>query len=468
MISKGQNQMNTYDLIVIGAGPGGYIAAIRGSELGLKTAIIEKDSLGGVCLNVGCIPSKSLLKNAELVRTLRKESETFGIRASDLSFDYAAAVDRSRKVSKRLNQGVAFLMKKNKIDVYNGKASFTDPKHVRVSLNSGEDEFLEAADFIIATGTVPTELKGMEFDGERILNYRQAILQTALPNSVVIIGGGAIGVEFATIWSAYGSAVTVVEMQPNLLPNEDPEAGRELERSFKKQGIDVKTGTRLKSIDKVPDGVMIHLINEKGESEVSAQQVLIAVGFRPNPAELNLEAAGVKTTERGWIDCDPFGKTAANHIYAVGDITGKILLAHSAMTMGRIAVEQIGGLITEPLNLDLVPHCTFSFPQVASFGLTEASADARKIKIKAGKSAFLANGKALGMNENEGWIKLICDATDHRILGATMIGAEVCELLPELTLAATKQLTAEDILMNIHAHPTLSEGIAEAAGNLLI
>jgi len=242
-ISKGQNQMNAYDLIVIGAGPGGYIAAIRGSELGLKTAIVEKDSLGGVCLNVGCIPSKSLLKNAELVRTLRKESETFGIRASDLSFDYAAAVDRSRKVSKRLNQGIAFLMKKNKIDVYNGKASFMDPKHVRVSLNSGEEEFLEAADFIIATGTVPTELKGMEFDGERILNYRQAILQTKLPNSVVIIGGGAIGVEFATIWSAYGSAVTVVEMQPNLLPNEDPEAGRELERSFKKQGIDVKTGT---------------------------------------------------------------------------------------------------------------------------------------------------------------------------------------------------------------------------------
>lgn len=459
--------MENYDLIVIGAGPGGYIAAIHASELGLKTAIVEKETLGGVCLNVGCIPSKALLKNAELARTLRIDSETFGIRMTNLQLDYSLAVERSRKISRRLQQGVAFLMKKNKIDVYEGIASFLSPKQINVAQKTGEEVKLTGNAFIIAAGTIPIALRGMEPDGEKILNFRQAILQTSLPKSIVIIGGGAIGVEFATIWNSYGSNVTIVEMQDQLLPNEDPEAGKELAKSFKKQNIQSRTGTRLLSIDKTQDGVVVHVSDQQGESEISAEQVLIAIGFTPDTKTLNLEAAGVKLSERGWIETDDYGKTNRDSIYAIGDITGKILLAHAASAMGRIAAEKIAGGQPHPFDKDLIPHTTFSFPQVASFGLTESMAEKRSIPIKVGKAQFLPNGKALGMNENEGWAKLICAEENHQILGATLVGAEVCELLPELTLAAAKKLTAEDILANIHAHPTLSEVISDAAENLV-
>ncbi len=459
--------MDKFDVIVIGAGPGGYVAAIRAAELGLKTAIIEKDSLGGVCLNVGCIPSKSLLKNAEVARMLRKETETFGVTLNGLELDYSKAVERSRKVSKRLNQGIAFLMKKNNITVYEGAASFISEHKLLIILKSGESLELQADHVIIAAGSHSTPLKGMEPDGEKILNYRQAILQTTRPDSIVIIGGGAIGVEFATIWRAYGTEVTVVEMMDQLLPNEDPEAGKDLEKSFKKQGMKVLTGTKLESVDKTDQGVTVHVSDSKGKSDLSADQVLIAVGFAPSSAALNLPAAGVKTSDRGWIETDLYGKTNIDSIYAVGDVAGRILLAHTASAMGRIAAEKIAGREPKPFNLDLIPHTTFSFPQVASFGLTEAEAIKRGLKVKSGKALFLANGKALGMNEYEGWAKLVCDADSHVLLGAVMLGPEVSELLPELTLAAANQLTVEDILTNVHAHPTLSEIISDAAENLL-
>lgn len=458
--------MKEYDVIVIGAGPGGYTAALQTAANGLKTAIIEKDSLGGVCLNVGCIPSKSLLKNAELARTLRKDAKTFGISCDNLELDYSAAVARSRKVSKRLNQGVAFLLKNAGVDVLFGRAEFNGPHSVHVFMNDGTEEDLSAGSVIIACGTKPVEIPGMMPDGEKILNYRQAILQPELPGRVVIIGGGAIGVEFASIWSAYGSSVTIVEMQSHLLPNEDAEAGAELERSFKKQGIKIKTGTALCGVDKTENGVIVHLRQDETESTVEADQVVIVVGFRPAAADLCLEKAGVECTERGWIRADEAGRTSVPHIYAIGDIAGKVLLAHTAEAMGRMAGDLIAGKDAAPVRYDLMPHATYSHPQVASFGYTEESAKAAGISYKTGKAGFIANGKALGLGENEGWVKLLCDAETNTIIGAVMVGPEVSELLPELSLAAAHGLTAGDVARNVHAHPTLSEVIMEAAASL--
>lgn len=457
--------MKEYDVIVIGAGPGGYIAALQTAKNGLKTAVVEKDSLGGVCLNVGCIPSKSLLKNAELARTLRKDSKTFGIFCDSLTLDYAAAVERSRKVSKRLNQGVAFLLKNAGVDIYLGHAEFLDPKSVHVVLNDGGEENLTGNSIIIACGTKPVEIPGMLPDGEKILNYRQAILQKTLPNRVVIVGGGAIGVEFATIWNGYGASVTIVEMQSHLLPNEDAEAGAELERSFKKQGIKVKTGSALCGVDKTGDGVVVHLKQNDVESTIEADQVVIVVGFRSNAPELGLEKAGVTVTPRGWIETDDMGRTCVPHIFAIGDVAGKVLLAHAAEAMGRMVGDLIAGKDPAPLRYDLMPHATYSHPQVASFGYTEEAAKAAGLDYKTAKSAFIANGKALGLGENEGWVKLLLDSKSDAVIGAALVGPEVSELLPELSLAAAHGLTAADIALNIHAHPTLSEVIMEAAGS---
>ncbi len=458
--------MKEYDVIVIGAGPGGYTAALRAAKNGLKTAVIEKDSLGGVCLNVGCIPSKSLLKNAEIARILRKDSKAFGVSCENLSLDYAAAVERSRKVSKRLNQGIAFLMKNAKADVIFGKAEFLDAHTVHVALNEGGEEDLRAENIIIACGTKPVEIPGMMPDGKKILNYRQAIMQTVLPQRVVIIGGGAIGVEFATVWNSYVAAVTIVEMQEHLLPNEDAEAGAELERSFKKQGIKIKTGTALCGVDKTDEGVVVHLKKDEAESTVEADQVVIVVGFRSNAADLKPENAGVALTTRGWIETDDMGRTSASNIYAIGDVAGKVLLAHTAEAMGKMSADLIAGLDPAPLRYDLMPHATYSHPQVASFGFTEESAKAAGRAYVIGKAGFIANGKALGLAENEGWVKLLCDAETHALIGAVLVGPEVSELLPELSLAAAHGLTAEDITLNVHAHPTLSEVIREAAESL--
>lgn len=459
--------MKAYDVVVIGAGPGGYIAAIRAAELKMKTAIIEKDHLGGVCLNVGCVPSKSLLKNAEMARFLRKDTKTFGVTIDNLTLDYAAAVERSRKVSKRLNMGVASLMKQHGVDVYMGTASFSKEGTIVTTLSDGGEERLTAKDVIIATGSHPIDLSGMEADGERILNYRHAILQTRLPKDIVIIGGGAIGVEFATVWNAYGTKVSIVEMQQHLLPNEDAEAGLELERSFKKQGIKLYTNHALSGIEKTETGVSVTIKSTEKELVIPAEQVLIAIGFRPNSEIGGLQEIGVERNPRGWITTNDFFQTNIPHIYAIGDVTGKVLLAHAASAMGRFAAETIA-LHQPPMpRMDLIPHATYSFPQVASVGLTEESAQAKGIPYVTGKAGFIANGKALGLGENEGWIKLICHAETGKLIGAVLIGPEVSELLPELSLAIAHEMTALDIAMNIHAHPTLSEGIMEAAQSIL-
>ena len=459
--------MEHYEVIVIGAGPGGYVAALRTAENGLKTAIIEKENLGGVCLNVGCIPSKSLLKNAEAARLLRKDYKTFGISFENGNADYPAAVERSRKVSKRLNMGIRSLLKNADVPLYEGTAEFVTNHIIKVRAKDDSETELEADSVIIACGTSPVEIPGMLPDGERILNYRQAILQTKLPKSIVIIGGGAIGVEFATVWASYGTDVTIVEMQGHLLPNEDAEAAAELERAYKKMGVKIRTNTALTGIETTENGVTVHLRSGETESAVEAEQCAIVVGFRPNTKTLKLEAAGVNVNARGWIEADNYGRTSVPNIYAVGDIAGKVLLAHNASAMGKMVGDLIAGKDPRPVRYDLIPHATYSHPQVASFGLTEEKAKAEGIAYQIGKSAFLANGKALGIGENEGFVKLIC-APDGKLLGAALVGPEVSELLPELTLAAAAGLTAADIAYNVHAHPSLSEVLMEAAEQITV
>ena len=455
--------MTEYDVIVIGAGPGGYVCAIRAAQLGKRTALIEKEFLGGVCLNIGCIPSKALLKNAEIAHTLRERGNEFGFKVDGLELDYGAAVKRSRRVSGRLTKGVGFLMKKNEIDVHMGLAAFTGPKTIMVTDDNGEETTLSAKDIVLATGATPMVIPGLEADGERILTYREAILQEHLPESVVIIGAGAIGLEFATIWSAYGVDVTLVEMLPRIAPLEDDEVSQELTKAFRKRGIKVRAGTKVEGIEKLNDGVKISISGADSELVLEAEQALLAIGFRPNTKDLDLQAAGVEVNKRGFPKIDDRMATSTAGIWAIGDVTGKLMLAHVASAMGIICAENIAGVDTVSLNYEMMPRATYSHPQLASFGLTEAQAADRGLEVKIGRFPFQASGKALGMGDYGGWVKIVTDAKNGEILGAHMIGPEVTELLPELTLAQMMELTPAEIARNVHAHPTLSEVVMEAA-----
>jgi dihydrolipoamide dehydrogenase len=455
--------MSDYDVIVIGAGPAGYVAAIRASQLGLKTAVVDKQWLGGVCLNVGCIPSKSLLFNAEIAHTLRKRGKELGFSFDNLELDFGAAVKRSRQVSNRLTRGVGFLMKKNKIDVHMGTASLASQDTVAVTDENGETVTFKAKQIILATGASTMLLPGVEIDGEHVVTYLEAILQEKLPKSVVIIGAGAIGVEFATIWSSYGADVTVVEMLPSLVPMEDAELGAELAKAFTKEGIKVMTGTRVEGIEAAGDGVKVTVSGEAGEQTLEAEQAMVAIGFRPNSANLGLEAVGVAVSERGFIEVDERMATNVPGIWAIGDVTGKLMLAHVGSAQAIICAENIAGMEAATLDYEMMPRATYCHPQVASFGLTEAQAAERGYEVKVGRFPFQANGKALGLGDYAGWVKLVTDAKYGEILGAHMIGPNVTELLPELTISQMMELTAAEIARNVHAHPTLSEVLMEAA-----
>ncbi len=459
--------MSAYDVIVIGAGPGGYVAAIRASQLGLKTAIVDKQWLGGVCLNVGCIPSKALLKNAEVAHTLRERGKEFGFSFENLTLDFAAAVKRSRQVSDRLVKGVGFLMKKNNIDVHMGTAKLTAPGVVQVTDKDGRQNDLQARNIIIATGASAASIPGVSIDGEKVVSYLEAILQTRLPKSVVIIGGGAIGVEFATVWSAYGVAVTVVEMLPRIVPLEDEEIGLELGKAFQKRGIQVLAGHRVLAVETTESGVRVKVAGDQGEKTLEAEQALMAIGFKPNSKGLGLEELGVTVNQRGFIEVDDRMATNVPGIWAIGDVTGKTLLAHVASAMGVICAENIAGVETATIDYRMVPHATYCQPQVASFGLTEAQAKEAGYQVKVGRFPFQPNGKALGLGDYAGFIKIVTDEKYGEILGAHMIGPEVTELLPELTLAQRNELTVADVARNIHAHPSLSEVIMEAAESAL-
>ncbi len=455
--------MSDYDVVVIGAGPGGYVAAIRASQLGMKTAIVEKEYLGGVCLNVGCIPSKALLKNAELAHTLRERSKEFGISFDNLQLDYSAAVERSRKVSKRLTQGVGFLMKKNNITVIMGSAKLTGKDSLDVTDAQGGVQNLTAKNIILATGSHPASIPGVKLDGEKVVTYKEAILQTKRPESVVIIGAGAIGMEFATVWASYSSKVTIVEMLPRILPLEDEEVSAELAKAFKKREVELLTGHKVRAVEAAEGGVKVTVADESGEKVLEAEQALMAIGFKPNTADLGLETAGVELSERGFVKIDERMATSVPGIWAIGDVTGQLLLAHVASAMGIICAENIAGVETVRLDYRMMPRATYCQPQVASFGYTEAQAKEAGYEVKVGRFPFQANGKALGLGDYAGWVKIISDARYGEILGAHLIGPDVSELLPELTLAQSMELTSAEIARNVHAHPTLSEVLMEAA-----
>ena len=455
---------NNYDLIVIGAGPGGYVAAIRAAQLGQKTAIIDKQWMGGVCLNVGCIPSKSLLKNADVAHTLLKRGKELGFSFENLNLDYSVAVKRSRKVSNRLVKGIGFLMKKNGIDVHMGVGKLVAKDTVEVTDSDGGVNSLQAKNIIVATGASAMVPPAWKMDGEKVLTYLEAITQEKLPESVVIIGSGAIGVEFATVWNSYGVDVTIVEMLPRIVPMEDEEVSAELTKALKKRKIKMLTGHKVEAIETVEDaGVKITISAGDEEKILEAEQALVAIGFRPNSQKTGLEDVGVQIDERGFVSIDEKMATNVPGIWAIGDVTGKLMLAHVGSAMGILAGEAIAGEETTPLNYEMMPRATYCQPQVASFGITEAQAIERGHKVKISKFPFQANGKALGLGEYAGWVKLVVDEKYGEILGAHMIGPEVTELLPELTLAQMMELTPAEIARNVHAHPTLSETLMEVA-----
>lgn len=454
--------MKKFDVIVIGAGPAGYVSAIRAAQLGKQVAVIEKEYLGGVCLNVGCVPSKSLLKNADLAYTLSNQAKDFGISFDNLKLDYAAAVKRSRQVSKRLTKGVEFLLKKNKITLFTGTAEFASPDTLKVFGAKGEEQ-ISAPNIIIATGARPFIIPGIEVDGKQVVTYKEAILQENLPKSAVIVGAGAIGMEFATIWNSYGVPVTVVEMMDRITPNEDPEISASLEKAINKQGIKTLTKTRVTKVEKLKTKLNVTVEGPEGEEKISADQVLLAASFVPNTDSLGLENTGVSLDKHGFVEVDDRMATNVPGIWAIGDVTGKLMLAHAGMAMGMVCAEVIAGGSPEKLNFQNMPKATYCHPQVASFGLTEEDAKAAGYDVAVGKFNFQANGKALGLNDYAGWVKIVTDKKYGEILGAHMIGPEVTELLPELTLAQANELTSVEIGHNIHAHPTLSEVLHEAA-----
>lgn len=456
---------NTYDVIVIGGGPGGYVAAIRAAQLGQKVACIEREALGGVCLNWGCIPTKSLLRNAELANILTGESKEFGFSFDNLKLDYSVAHKRSRQVSDRLVKGIGFLFRKNGVTHIQGTATLTGPKQVQVAPSG---DVLTAKSIIIATGARPRSLPGMTLDGQKIITYRQALELTAAPKRLIVVGAGAIGMEFAYVFRAYGAEVTVIEMLPHVLPLEDDDTAAEVAKAFKKAGIKTLVNTRTEGVEATDAGVTVRVKDQASGAEqtLEADVVLVAVGVAPNTEGIGLEAAGVTTDKRGFIPVDEHMRTNVPGVYAVGDVTGKLMLAHVASAMGIVAAETIAGHETRPIkdaDYAFMPRCTYCKPQVASLGYTEAQAKEKGYEIKVGKFPFVANGKALGLNEKDGFVKIIADAKYGEILGAHMVGPEVTELLPELALAHTWELTAEEIARTVHAHPTLSETLMEAA-----
>lgn len=452
--------MTHYDVVVLGAGPGGYVAAIRAAQLGLNTAIIEPKYWGGVCLNVGCIPSKALLRNAELAHIFTKEAKTFGI-SGEATFDYGAAFDRSRKVADGRVAGVHFLMKKNKITEIHGYGTFTDPNTLSVALNEGGTETVTFDNAIIATGSSTRLVPGTSLS-ENVVTYEKQILSRELPKSIIIAGAGAIGMEFAYVLKNYGVDVTIVEFLPRALPNEDAEVSKEIEKQYKKLGVKILTGTKVESITDDGSTVTVVVSKDGKTEELKTEKVLQAIGFAPNVEGFGLEATGVQLTDRKAIGIDDYMRTNVPHIYSIGDVTGKLMLAHVAEAMGVVAAETIAGAETLALgDYRMLPRATFCQPQVASFGLTEQQARDEGYDVKVAKFPFTANGKAHGLADPTGFVKVIADAKYGELLGGHLIGPDVSELLPELTLAQKWDLTVNELTRNVHTHPTLSEALQE-------
>jgi dihydrolipoamide dehydrogenase len=451
-----------FELVILGAGPGGYVAAVRAGQLGLKTAIIELKYWGGVCNNVGCIPTKSLLRNAEIAHIFNHEADVFGI-SGDVTFDFGAAWKRSRTTADRMAKGVHFLMKKNKVTEFDGWATFTDDHTFSVEGPNGT-ETVTFDNVIIAAGATTRLLPGTSLS-ERVVTYEEQIMTDSLPASIIIAGAGAIGVEFAYIMANYGVQVTLVEFLDRVVPLEEPEVSAELAKAYKKLGVTVLTGTKVEAIDDSGDKVKVTVAPTKGgEGRIlESDKVLQAIGFAPRTEGYGLGNTGVKLDDRGAIEIDDYMRTNVPHIYAIGDCTGKLLLAHTAEAQGVVAAETIAGAETMPINYDMIPRATYCQPQIGSFGYSEQQAKDKGYDVKTAKFPFSANGKAHGLGEATGFVKIVADTKYGEILGLHMIGPDVTELLPELTLAQLWDLTAEEVARNVHAHPTLSEALKEVA-----
>lgn len=453
-----------YEVVVLGAGPGGYVAAIRAAQLGKKVAVVEKEYWGGVCLNVGCIPTKALLRNAEIATIVTKEADYYGL-SGEVTADYKKAFERSRSVSERMVKGIHYLMRKNKITEYEGWGTFKDAKTISVAKADGSTEDVTFDNCIIAAGATVKLLPGSSLS-ENVVSYKEQILSDTLPGSIIIGGTGAIGTEFAYVLASYGVEVTMVEYLDRMVPTEDAEVSKELERAYKKLGITVMTGTAVQTIEDTGSGVKVTVAPAKGgDAQVlEADRMLQAMGFAPRVEGYGLENTGVKLTERGAIDIDDYCRTNVEGIYAIGDCTAKMMLAHTAEAQGKVAAETIAGVETMPVNYDMIPRATYSQPQVASFGFSEAQAKEKGYDVKVAKFPFSANGKAWGLGDASiGFVKLVADSKYNEIVGVSMIGPDVTELLPELTLAQQWDLTTDEIMRNVHAHPTLGETIVEVA-----
>ncbi|WP_310779511.1 dihydrolipoyl dehydrogenase [Mycobacterium sp. Z3061] len=459
--------MTHYDVVVLGAGPGGYVAAIRAAQLGLNTAIIEPKYWGGVCLNVGCIPSKALLRNAELAHIFTKEAKVFGI-SGEATFDFGVAFDRSRKVAEGRVAGVHYLMKKNKITEIHGYGRFIDANTISVELNDdGGTEEVTFDNAIIATGSSTRLVPGTSLS-ENVVTYEKLILTRELPKSIVIAGAGAIGMEFGYVMKNYGVDVTIVEFLPRALPNEDADSSKEIEKAFKKLGVKILTGTKVESITDDGSEVTISVSKDGKSEELKAEKVLQAIGFAPNVEGYGLDKAGVALTDRKAIGITDYMQTSVPHIYAIGDVTGKLMLAHVAEAMGVVAAETIAGAETLALgDYRMLPRATFCQPNVASFGLTEEQARDEGHDVVVAKFPFTANAKAHGVGDPSGFVKLIADAKYGELIGGHLVGHDVSELLPELTLAQKWDLTANELARNVHTHPTMSEALQECFHGLI-
>ncbi|MGC2589847.1 MAG: dihydrolipoyl dehydrogenase [Pseudolabrys sp.] len=456
-----------FDVLIIGSGPGGYVTAIRAAQLGFKTAIVERDYLGGICLNWGCIPTKALLRSAEVFHYLQ-HAKDYGLKAENVAYDPKAVVQRSRAVSKRLNDGVGFLMKKNKVAVIWGEASIDAPGKVSVKASKSEAPKgalgagqYQAKHIIIATGARPRVLPGIEPDKKLVWTYFEAMVPDRVPKTLLVIGSGAIGIEFASFYRTLGSEVTVVEVLPQILPVEDHEIQTFARKSFEKQGIKIHTKAKVTKLDKKADSVTA-TIEECGKTEsITVERVISAVGVVGNIENLGLEKLGVKT-DRGIIVVDQFNKTNIPGIYAIGDVSGPPMLAHKAEHEGVVCIEAIKGLSPHPLNKLMIPGCTYSSPQIASVGLTEQAAKEKKMDVRVGRFPFVGNGKAIALGEDQGLVKVIFDKKTGQLLGAHMVGAEVTELIQGYVVAMNLETTEEELMHTIFPHPTLSEMMKEA------
>ena len=452
--------MIRFDLAVIGGGPGGYVAAIRAAQLGLKVCIIEKEKLGGVCLNWGCIPTKALIKNAE-VYSLIKHSENYGIKVQNISIDFKKNVKRSRDIAQRLSKGIEFLMKKNNIKHFNGIGRLKSKNNIEVN-NNGKTYIVDTDKIIIATGARPKTFPGLDFDSENVISSKDAMLLENPPKDLIIIGSGAIGVEFAYYFNEFGTKVHILEMMDRILPNEDQEVSEEVEKNFKKSGIKITKGVKVSKIQSMKQNAKVFLENKTTEEIIKAEKVLLAVGVTGNVNDIGLEDLGIET-EAGAIKTDNLNRTNIDNIYAIGDVCGPPWLAHVASAQGHIAAEHSAGFNVSPIDYSNIPGCTYCQPQVGSLGMTEEEALSSGFKIKVGKFSFLASGKAMAVGDTLGFVKLIFDEKYGELLGAHIVGSEATEMIAELGIAKALEATWDDLSMTIHAHPTLSEAIMEAA-----